>query len=140
MLFLNENDKNINFNILKYLITLSRLFFFFFFSFFQACPSHHKCRYQYLDGEWGTGIGVTLEHFPCPSHSGHFDPNLVPNCGFVNPSKEYLIKFELFSSPKVSNYDMNLIQSWLSANKLTLNVKKTKYMLIGSQFKLFQIN
>ena len=28
------------------------------------------------------------------------------------------------------NYDMNLIQSWLSANKLTLNVKKTKYMLI----------
>ena len=35
---------------------------------------------------------------------------------------------------------MNLIQSWLSANKLTLNVKKTKYMLIGSQFKLSQIN
>lgn len=33
------------------------------------------------------------------------------------------------------NYDMNLIQSWLSANKLTLNVKKTNYMLIGSQFK-----
>ena len=38
------------------------------------------------------------------------------------------------------NYGMNLIQSWLSANKLTLNVKKTKYMLIGSQFKLSQIN
>ena len=38
------------------------------------------------------------------------------------------------------NYDMNLIQSWLSANKLTLNVKKTKYMLIGSQFKLSQVN
>ena len=38
------------------------------------------------------------------------------------------------------NYDMNLIQSWLSANKLTLNVKKTKYMLIGSQFKLSRIN
>ena len=35
---------------------------------------------------------------------------------------------------------MNLIQSWLSANKLTLNVKKTKYMLIGSQFKLSRIN
>ena len=31
-------------------------------------------------------------------------------------------------------------QSWLSANKSTLNVKKTKYMLIGSQFKLSQIN
>ena len=38
------------------------------------------------------------------------------------------------------NYDVNLIQSWLSANKLTLNVKKTKYMLIGSRFKLSQIN
>lgn len=38
------------------------------------------------------------------------------------------------------NYDMNLIQSWLSANKLPLNVKKTKNMLIGSQFKLSQIN
>ena len=36
--------------------------------------------------------------------------------------------------------DMNLIQSWLSANKLTLNVKKTKYMPIRSQFKLSQIN
>ena len=38
------------------------------------------------------------------------------------------------------NYDMNLIQSWLSANKLTLNVKKTKFVLIGSQFKLSQTN
>ena len=31
------------------------------------------------------------------------------------------------------NYDMNQISLWLSANKLTLNVKKTKFMLIGSQ-------
>ena len=38
------------------------------------------------------------------------------------------------------NYDMILIQSWLSANKSTLNVEKTKDMLIGSQFKLSQIN
>ena len=38
------------------------------------------------------------------------------------------------------NYDMNLIQSLLSANKLTLNVNETKYMLIGSQFKLSQRN
>ena len=35
---------------------------------------------------------------------------------------------------------MNLIQSWLTANKLTLNVKKTKYMLIGSKFNLSQIH
>ena len=38
------------------------------------------------------------------------------------------------------NCDMNLIQSWLIANKLTLNIKKTKYMLIGSKFKLSQIH
>ena len=38
------------------------------------------------------------------------------------------------------NYDMNLIQSWLTADKLTLNVKKTKYILIGSKFKLSQIH
>ena len=38
------------------------------------------------------------------------------------------------------NYDMNLIQSWPTANKLTLNIKKTKYMLIGSKFKLSQIH
>ena len=35
---------------------------------------------------------------------------------------------------------MNLIQSWLKANKLTLIVKKTRYMLIGSKFKLSQIH
>ena len=34
---------------------------------------------------------------------------------------------------------MNLIQSWLSANKLTLNVKNTKDTFLGSQFKLSQI-
>ena len=26
------------------------------------------------------------------------------------------------------NYDINLIQSWLSANKITVNVKKTKFV------------
>ena len=35
---------------------------------------------------------------------------------------------------------MNLMQSWLSANKSTLNVEKTKYMPIGSHFKLSQTN
>ena len=34
------------------------------------------------------------------------------------------------------NYDLNKIQTWLKVNKLTLNVKKTKYMLIGSRSKL----
>lgn len=35
------------------------------------------------------------------------------------------------------NYDMNVIQSLLTANKLALNVKKTKHILIGSKFKLY---
>jgi len=35
---------------------------------------------------------------------------------------------------------MNQIQLWLSANKLTLNVTKTKYMLIGNQYRLSHIN
>ena len=38
------------------------------------------------------------------------------------------------------NYDMILIQSWLTANKLPLNIKKTKYILIGSKFKLSQLH
>ena len=35
---------------------------------------------------------------------------------------------------------MKSVKSWLITNKLTLNVKKTRYMLVGSQLKLSQIN
>ena len=39
------------------------------------------------------------------------------------------------------NYTLQgLFQSWLTANKLTLNVKKTKFMLIGSLYRLSQVN
>jgi len=38
------------------------------------------------------------------------------------------------------NQDLNTIQTWLNANKLTLNVKKSKFMLIGSSFKLSQVH
>ena len=34
------------------------------------------------------------------------------------------------------NSDLSKIPTWLKVNKLTLNVKKTKYMLIGSRPKL----
>ena len=37
------------------------------------------------------------------------------------------------------NYDMNQFQ-WLSANKLTLNVKKTKFMVFGSHYELSYID
>ena len=38
------------------------------------------------------------------------------------------------------NYDMIQIQLWLSTNKLCLNVKKTKFMVIGSQENLSHID
>ena len=73
--------------------------------------------------------------------------NDLPSCNLSSKPRMYADDITLTSSAQDScvleykmNYDMNLIQSWLSANKLTLNVKKTKYMLIGSQFKLSQIN
>ena len=38
------------------------------------------------------------------------------------------------------NSDLAEIQIWLQANKLSLNVKKTKYSIIGSQNKLANLN
>ena len=32
------------------------------------------------------------------------------------------------------------VQKWLKSNKLTLNVKKTKYMIIGSHYQLGHLN
>lgn len=73
--------------------------------------------------------------------------NDLPSCDLFSKPRLYADDSTLTTSAEdpwvleyKMNYDMNLIQSWLSANKLTLNVKKTKYMLIGSQFKLSQIN
>ena len=36
--------------------------------------------------------------------------------------------------------DFNNVHQWLLANKLTLNVKKPEYMLIGSRKRLSQID
>ena len=73
--------------------------------------------------------------------------NDLPSCNLFSKPRMYADDTTLTTSAEdpcvlehKMNYDMNLIQSWLSANILTLNVKKTKYMLIGSQFKLSQIN
>lgn len=38
------------------------------------------------------------------------------------------------------NHDMKLIQSWLTANKLSLNTKKTKFTLIGTPFNLSKVH
>ena len=72
--------------------------------------------------------------------------NDLPSCNLFSKPKMYADDTTLTSSAEDPcvlehrlNCDMNLIQSWLPANKLTLNVKKTKYILIGSLFKLSQI-
>lgn len=38
------------------------------------------------------------------------------------------------------NEDINGVQKWLQSNKLTLNVKKTKYMIMGSHYRLRHLN
>ena len=38
------------------------------------------------------------------------------------------------------NKDLGEVQKWLKSNKLTLNVKKTKYMIIGSHYRLRYLN
>ena len=36
----------------------------------------------------------------------------------------------------ILNFELNNIHQWLVANKLTLNVDKTEYMIIGTRQKL----
>ena len=38
------------------------------------------------------------------------------------------------------NKDLDEVQKWLKSNKLTLNVKKTKYIIIGSHYRLRKLN
>ena len=38
------------------------------------------------------------------------------------------------------NNDLNKVQSWLQANKLSLNVKKTKYSIIATQYKVAHLD
>ena len=38
------------------------------------------------------------------------------------------------------NKDLDEVQKWLKSNKLTLNVKKTKYMIIGNHYRLRELN
>ena len=38
------------------------------------------------------------------------------------------------------NNDLNKVQSWLQASKLSLNVKKTKYSIIATQYKVAHLD
>ena len=48
----------------------------------------------------------------------------------------YCYKSNLQDLEKEVNEDLLIIAKWLNDNKLTSNLKKTKYMLIGSNCKL----
>ena len=68
------------------------------------------------------------------------DINDLPSCNLFSKPRMHADDTTLTSSAEdpcvlehKMNFDMNLIQPWLLGNKLTLNVKKTKYILIGSQ-------
>ena len=37
------------------------------------------------------------------------------------------------------NHDLEVVGSWLHANKLTLNIKETKYLIIASNYRLNQM-
>ena len=36
--------------------------------------------------------------------------------------------------------DLDEVQKWLKSNEITLNVKKTKYMIIGNHYQLRKLN
>ena len=36
------------------------------------------------------------------------------------------------------NLDLEVVRSWLHANKLTLNIKKSKYLIIACNYRLNQ--
>ena len=72
--------------------------------------------------------------------------NDLSSCDLFSRPRMYAYDTTLTSSAEDShvleykmNHDTKLIQSWLTANKLTL-IKKAKFMLIGSPYRLSQVH
>ena len=73
--------------------------------------------------------------------------NDLPNCLQFSQTRMYADDTSLtFASTDVNhlnnclNYDLSKVYTWLSANKLTLNLTKTEFMLIASRQKLSSIS
>ena len=73
--------------------------------------------------------------------------NDLPNCLQFSQTRMYADDTSLtFASTDVNhlnnclNYDLSKVYTWLSANKLTLNLTKTEFMLIASRQKLSNIS
>ena len=69
--------------------------------------------------------------------------NDLPNCLYFSQPRMYADDTSLtFASVDLKhiddclNYDLNRVYTWLSANKLTLNLTKTEFMLVASRQKL----
>ena len=69
--------------------------------------------------------------------------NDLPNCLYFSQPRMYADDTSLtFASVHLKhiddclNYDLNRVYTWLSANKLTLNLTKTDFMLVASRQKL----
>ena len=72
--------------------------------------------------------------------------NDLPNCKLVAKTRLYADDSNLTFSAKnvievqeLINKDLQKVHVWLRANKLTLNVSKTKYMLMGTRQKISSI-
>ena len=46
----------------------------------------------------------------------------------------------LNEAEEIANKDLNNVKAWLSLNKLSLNIAKTEYILIGSRPKICSID
>ena len=73
--------------------------------------------------------------------------NDLPNCLHFSQPRMYADDTSLtFASADVHdvndclNYDLNKVYTWLSVNKLTLNLTKTEFMLIASRQKLSNLS
>ena len=73
--------------------------------------------------------------------------NDLPSCNLFSRPRMYADDTTITSSAEDShfleykmNHDMKLIQSWLTANNLTFDIKKTKFMFLGSPYRLSQVH
>ena len=70
-----------------------------------------------------------LKACPLSSYAGVYADDTCLTASAIDPE---MLQFKL-------NRDLEVVRSWLHANKLTLNMKKTKCLIIGSNYSLNQM-
>ena len=73
--------------------------------------------------------------------------NDLPNCleqatprMFADDTSLTAVGKTLNEAEEIANKDLNNVKAWLSSNKLSLNIAKTEYILIGSRPKISSID